>query len=201
KEQTAHNTTKTQKDAIITTLTTERDSLKTELAQEKETRQTAENNLKLAQEEIKNQEQEIAQRLNKDLKLGLKSSEINLERVISKLRELLDKPNSVNEENLAQQLAAAQNTIQELKKQLKGENLDYTAIQQAEYQKILQLVKNDTWKTCQKLNISVSHSVKKLVQKATTLETVITERNKLIAAKLAEQGQIITGQKGQLIKE
>ena len=58
---------------------------------------------------------------------------------------------------------------------------DFSAIQQAEYQKILQLVKNDTYRSCAKLGIIIPRPVKENINRATTIERVLTERNSLIS--------------------
>jgi hypothetical protein len=90
-----------------------------------------------------------------------------------------------------------------LQKQLVEKDPNYTAIQQAEYQKVLQLVKNDALRNCEKLGINIPPLVKENIKKATTLEMVIRERNNLIQNKLAKNGEelkMIAQQKSKLIQ-
>jgi len=96
---------------------------------------------------------------------------------------LIRKPLTDNQK-LRKKLAKAKKTITLLQKQLAEKDCNYTAIQQAEYQKILKLVKNNIWKNCAELGINIPPSVKENIKKATTLEAVMRERNKLIQSKL-----------------
>ncbi|CAG8765017.1 3868_t:CDS:2, partial [Ambispora leptoticha] len=88
------------------------------------------------QQKLTTQKKQILQKINNSLELGLTSRELSLKKVISKIEELLRNP--------ATELTHAQQTIKLLKKQLTTKVPDYQTIQQAEYQKLLQLVKEDT---------------------------------------------------------
>ena len=76
-----------------------------------------------------------------------------------------------------------------MQKQLAEKDPNYTAIQQAEYQKILQLVKNNTLQNCKKLGINIPFLTKENIKKAATLEAVMKERNNLIQNRLAKHDE------------
>jgi len=95
------------------------------------------------QKKLAVQKKEIFREINNSLKIGLESQEITLEKIITKIEELIRIPLTDNQK-LQKKLARAKKTIKLLEKQLTEKNPDYTAIQQAEYQKILKLMKNDT---------------------------------------------------------
>lgn len=50
-------------------------------------------------------------------------------------------------------------------------------------------MKNDTLENCKELGINIPFLSKENIKKATTLETVMRERNDLIQDKLAKNGQ------------
>jgi chromosome segregation ATPase len=155
------------------------------------------------QNKLSVQEKEIFRKMNNSLKLGLESQELTLEKIITKIEELIRNPLTDNQK-LRQKLVRAKKTIKLLQKQLGEKDPDYTSIQQVEYQKILKLMKNDTWQSCKKLGINIPLAIKENIEKATTLEAVWRERNKLVQGKLTKNGEelkMITQQKDQLIKK
>ena len=87
-----------------------------------------------------------------------------------------------------------------LKKQLAEKDPDYSAIQQAEYQKILKLVKNDTFQNCKKLGIVLTPSVQAKINQATTLDLVMKERNKLVQNQFSKNQAELIQQKSQLTR-
>jgi len=72
-----------------------------------------------------------------------------LKKIITKIEELIRNPLTDNQK-LRKKLTKAKKTIKSLQKQLAEKDPDYNAIQQAEYQKILKLVKDDTFQNCKK---------------------------------------------------
>ncbi|CAJ0824578.1 6709_t:CDS:10 [Entrophospora sp. SA101] len=119
----------------------------------------------------------------------LADEELTVKKVISRIEELIRNPLDDNQK-LRKKLARAKKTIELLQKQLAEKDPNYTAIQQAEYQKIL----------CRKLGINVSLSTQEKIKKATTLEMIMQMRSNLIQDKLAKNGQelaLITRQKEQ----
>lgn len=145
-----------------------------------------------------NQTKEIVQKINNECRLGLEEPEVNLESVISKIKELITKPDSPVSGDL-EKLQTAQATIQKLQDELNNPN--WNAIQQKEYQKILKLVKGDTFATCEKLGIKVPKNIQVKIEKANTLEEVLQERNNLIKARLMEMEKSERYQKEELMKE
>src|SRR6185369_10896916 len=143
------------------------------------------------QQKLTTQKKQLLQKLNTTLELGLTSRELSLKKVISKIEELLKKPST--------ELAQAQQTIKLLKKQLVKKDPDYQALQQAEYQNLLQLVKEDTLQNCQKLGIALTPSTQQTIKQATTLQAVMQERNKLIQNQLSQNHQALTQQKTTLL--
>ncbi|CAG8633372.1 14219_t:CDS:10 [Gigaspora margarita] len=155
------------------------------------------------QKKLTTQKKQILQKINNSLELGLSSRELSLKKVISRIEELLRKPLTDNQK-LQKELTQAQKTIELLKKQLAEKDPDYNAIQQAEYRKILQLVKNDTYHSCEKLGIVIPQPVKENINQATTIERVLAERNSLLQGKLTHNDtklKMITRNQEKLIHE
>lgn len=148
------------------------------------------------QQKLATQKQQILQQINQALGLGLENQELSLKKIITRLEELLRSP--------LIELAQAKKTIKLLKKQLAKKDPNYQNIQQAEYQKLLQLVKKDTLQNCEKLGIVVPRLIQENIEKATTLEMVMREKNKLIRGRFAkseEELKSLTYQKSQLVQE
>src|SRR6185295_5618978 len=98
--------------------------------------------------------------------------ELTLKKIITKIEELIRNP-LANNQKLRKKLTQAKKTIELLKKQLAEKDPDYNAIQQAEYQKILKLVKDDTFQNCKKLGIVLTSSSQEKIKQAATLDLVM----------------------------
>jgi hypothetical protein len=137
------------------------------------------------QKQLITQEQFLLSQINNSLELGLSSVELTCQKVISRLEELIRKP-QIEQPKLEQELVVNQKIVKLLQPQLADQVKN--SIQQAEYQKILQLIKNDTYQSCSQLKIIIPQLVKENIKKATTIERVLTERNSLIAGQLSQSG-------------
>ncbi|CAG8657239.1 6155_t:CDS:2 [Paraglomus occultum] len=149
------------------------------------------------QKKLTTQKKEIFREINNSLELGLESKKLTLKKIITRIEELIRNP-LANNQKLQKKLTKAKKTIELLKKQLAEKDPDYNAIQQAEYQKILKLVKNDTFQNCKKLGIALAPSTQAKISQATTLDLVMKERNKLIQSQFSKNQAELTQQKSQL---
>ena len=149
------------------------------------------------QKKLTTQRKEIFREINNSLELGLESKELTLKKIITRIEELIRNP-LANNQKLQKKLTKAKKTIKLLKKQLAEKDPDYNAIQQAEYQKILKLVKNDTLQNCKKLGIILTPSIQAKIKQAATLDLVMKERNKLLQNQFSKNQAELTQQKSQL---
>ncbi|CAG8607206.1 13858_t:CDS:2 [Cetraspora pellucida] len=138
---------------------------------------------KRLQNKLARQEKDILEKINNSLELGLKVEELTVQKIISRIEELIRGPKTTNQQ-LQKELDQAQKTIKLLQKDKK--DIDFLAIQQTEYQKILAWAKGETNETCVRLGINIPFAIREKINQATTLVAVARERNNLIQAKLGE---------------
>jgi hypothetical protein len=149
------------------------------------------------QNKLATQEKEILYEINNSLELDLASKELTLKKIIVRIEELIRNP-LIDNQKLRKKLVKAKKTITLLQKQLAEKDPNYTAIQQAEYQKLLHLVKTDTLHSCEKLGISLSCPTKEKIKKTTTLQEVMQVRNKLIQNQFNKNHEELTQEKANL---
>ncbi|CAG8561321.1 12604_t:CDS:2, partial [Racocetra persica] len=86
------------------------------------------------QKKLARQEKDILEKINDSLELGIEVEELTIQKIISRIEELIRGPKTTNQQ-LQKELDQAQKVIRLLQKDKKDP--DFSAIQQKEYQKIL----------------------------------------------------------------
>ncbi|CAJ0842088.1 10741_t:CDS:2 [Entrophospora sp. SA101] len=162
--------------------------LQSQLDQAKQDRDKATQERDNYKNQLENKEKEISQKLNIELDLNL-ASEPTLEQVITKIQELLRKPdNSATLANLEQQLSIARQTIADLEKKLSASE-QLTAIKQ-----ISQTVMEKLFSP------EISQSYQEQIKNVTSYQEIKTVEEKLITQYLGNK-EVCQQEKNQLIKQ
>ncbi|CAH1763992.1 1020_t:CDS:10 [Entrophospora sp. SA101] len=144
--------------------------------------------IKAERNDYKGKLESVNKRLNSELKLGL-VGELELDKIISKIKELINKPNNIEE------LKVANQTITDLEKQLNDDNILF--------QKISATIKQSDLKMLHDLGITIPPQLKIQLEQAANYQELSQARQAIIQHYLTQNSSnlsIISNQKTQYKK-
>ncbi|CAJ0926602.1 21591_t:CDS:2 [Entrophospora sp. SA101] len=139
--------------------------------------------IKAERNDYKGKLESVNKRLNSELKLGL-VGELELDKIISKIKELINKPNNIEE------LKVANQTITDLEKQLNDDNILF--------QKISATIKQSDLKMLHDLGITIPPQLKIQLEQAANYQELSQARQAIIQHYLTQNSSnlsIISNQK------